>query len=283
LRFPTADFGPEASIPIRATQADWFDRWCNRTRASEEPKLPLLHIFVMGPNIWREEHEWPLARARFTPFYLSSAGHANTREGDGTLARHPVHHTSPDTYTYDPKNPVPTVGGAICCDPRLLPAGPLEQSAVERRTDVLVYNSAPLRDDVEVTGPVKALLYVATSANDTDFTAKLVDVQPGGQALAICDGILRMRYRLSLEKPVFVKRNAVYQISVDAGVTSYVFAAGHRIRLEISSSNFPRFDRNLNSSGPNADVTKSNRAKQTLYHDKIYPSALILPVVPRHG
>ncbi|MBV8866269.1 MAG: CocE/NonD family hydrolase, partial [Acidobacteriaceae bacterium] len=183
----------------------------------------------------------------------------------------------------NPRDPVPTTGGAICCDPKILPPGPLEQSAVERRPDVLVYTSAWLKENVEVTGPVRAILYISTSANDTDFTVKLVDVYADGRALNVCDGIQRLRYRLSLAKPVFVKRNQVYQISVDAGVTSYVFSSGHRIRLEISSSNFPRFDRSLNSAGLNADVTKTAKAKQTVFHEKNYPSAIILPVIPRHA
>lgn len=283
LKFSTRDFGPEAMIPIRSTQADWFDRWLGKTPALNESKLPLLHIFVMGPNVWREEHEWPLARSRDTPFYLSSGGHANTRAGDGALSRQPVRKASPDTFTYDPKNPVHTAGGAICCESKILPPGPLEQSAAEQRPDVLVYTSAPLSEDMEVTGQVKTLLYVSTSANDTDFTAKLVDVQADGRPLAVCDGIQRMRYRLSLDKPVFVKRNARYQIAIDAGVTSYVFFSGHRIRLEVSSSNFPRFDRNLNSADSNADVAKTTKARQTVFHERDYPSALILPVVPRHG
>ena len=283
LSFPTRDFGPEATIPIRSTQADWFDRWAGRASAIAEPPAPLLHIFVMGPDIWREEHEWPLSRARSTPFYLSSGGHANTGTGDGALDRYPVRKSPPDTFTYNPKDPVPTVGGAICCDPKTLPPGPLEQSAVERRPDVLVYTSEPLNESVEVTGPVRAILYISTSANDSDFTVKLVDVYPNGRALSVCDGIQRLRYRLSLNKPVFVKHNQAYQISVDAGVTSYVFPSGHRIRLEISSSNFPRFDRNLNSSGLNADVTKMVKAKQTVLHERNYPSAVILPVIPRRA
>ncbi len=237
----------------------------------------------MGPDIWREEHEWPLARTRYTPLYLSSEGHANQADGDGELSRHPAGKNLHDTFIYDPKNPVPTIGGAICCEPKILPPGPLEQTAVERRSDVLVYTSAPLREELEVTGPVKTILYVSTSANDTDFTAKLVDVERDGTALSVCDGIQRLRYRLSLEKPVFVKRNTAYQISIDVGVTSYHFAAGHRIRLEISSSNFPRFDRNLNSAGPNGDATKMIRARQTVFHEKIYPSSLILPVIPKRS
>ncbi len=283
LKFPTRDFGRDAVISIRSTQAAWFDRWAPSTTRARSDYAPELHIFVMGPNIWREEHEWPLARTHYTPFYLDSNGHANSRGGDGILTRHPIPKARPDTFVYDPKDPVPTVGGAICCEPKILPPGPLEQSNVEQRKDVLVYTSGPLGEDVEVTGPVKALLYVSTSANDSDFTAKLVDVERDGHALAVCDGLQRLRYRLSLEKPVFVKRNAVYQIAIDAGVTSYVFAAGHRIRLEVSSSNFPRFDRNLNSAALNGDVTKIAKAKQTVFHEKNYPSALILPVIPGGG
>jgi len=176
---------------------------------------------------------------------------------------------------------VPTEGGAICCDPNLLPPGPLEQTAVEARSDVLVYTSPPLTEDMEATGPVRVVLFVATSANDTDYTAKLVDVQPDGRALLVTDGIQRLRYRLSLTEPVFVKRNAAYEITIDAGVTSYVFSAGHRIRLEVSSSNFPRFDRNLNSVRPIADEMKISKARQTVFHEKEYPSAIILPIASR--
>ncbi len=279
--FATRDFGRDSYLPIRRTQADWFDRWLKLTASpTAEPQEPALHLFVMGPDIWREEHEWPLLRTHYRSLYLGSSGRSNTAAGDGLLQWSPVRKGHSDSFTYDPKNPVPTTGGAICCDANILPPGPLEQSKVEQRSDVLVYTSQPLRENMEVTGPVRTVLYVATSTNDTDFTAKLVDVQPDGRALAVCDGIQRLRYRLSLERPVLVKRNAAYQISIDVGVTSYVFFSGHRIRLEVSSSNFPRFDRNLNSSGPNGDAIKIIRAQQTVFHEKGYPSALILPVIP---
>ena len=284
-KFPTLSFGPGASLPIRTKQVEWFEKTARPTATvdASEPVLPLLHIFVMGPDIWRDEHEWPLARTRYTPFYLSSAGHANSGAGDGILRGQPVQKSPADTLTYDPKLPVPTVGGSICCDPRIFAPGPLDQTAVERRADVLVYTSAPLGEEIEVTGPVRIVLFVSTSANDTDFTAKLVDVQPDGRPLLITDGIERLRYRLSLKEPVFVKRNAPYQISIDAGVTSYVFRTHHRIRLEISSSNFPRFDRNLNSLRANSDETKLVKARQTIFHEKGYPSALILPTIPSGG
>lgn len=234
----------------------------------------------MGPNIWREEYEWPLLRSRTTPLYLASEGHANSGKGDGKLEWHPVRESPPDTFEYDPKTPVPTVGGAICCDALVLAPGPLDQRTVEERQDVLVYTSPPLREEIEVTGKVQTVLYVATSANDTDFTAKLVDVQPDGSALLVSDGIQRLRYRLSLAEPVFVKRSTAYQITIDTGVTSYVFAPGHSIRLEIASSNFPRFDRNLNTTRPVAEESNPIKARQIVYHERNYPSVLLLPVVP---
>lgn len=289
LKFPTRDFGPQSVVPIRLKQAEWIDRWL-KAPAGDHPQIlintaasPSLHIFVMGPNYWREEHEWPLARAHYTPLYLDSAGRANSAAGDGVLHWQPVRKSQPDTFSYDPRNPVPTIGGNVCCDPAALPPGPLDQTPIETRSDVLVYTSTPLAEDLEVTGPIRVVLYVSTSANDTDFTAKLVDVQPDGRPLIVTDGIQRMRYRLSLNEPVFVKRNQSYQISIDAGVTSYVFLPGHRIRLEVSSSNFPKFDRNLNSFRLNADETKITKARQTVYHEKGYPSAVVLPIIPGAG
>jgi predicted acyl esterase len=282
LRFPTLDFGAEAVIAMRLKQGEWFDRWVKRAETpAPEGETAVLHLFVMGSDTWRKEHEWPLARTRYTPLYLVGDAPANTSSGEGALSWQLRRKSKADTFTYDPKNPVPTTGGSVCCEPKLFPPGPLDQSAVEERPDVLVYTSPPLSEEIEVTGPVRTILYVSTSANDTDFTAKLVDVQPGGKPLLVTDGIQRLRYRLSLGAPVFVKRNQAYQISIDTGVTSYVFGVRHRIRLEISSSNFPRFDRNLNGVGLNADQTKPVKARQTVLHEKGFPSAVILPVIPR--
>lgn len=284
VRFPTRDFGPDAVLPFRRMQANWFDRWLSSPpERPAPPDRPSLHLFVMGQNVWREEHEWPLARTRYTSLYLNSRTHANSVLGDGTLQWGPAGISNPDTFLYDPKNPVPTAGGAICCDATVLPPGPLDQTAVEKRRDVLVYTSAVLNQDIEVTGPVRVLLYVSTSVNDTDFTAKLVDVEPNGRPLIVTDGIQRLRYRLSLFNPVFVKRNAPYQISIDTGVTSYMFSRGHRFRLEVSSSNFPKFDRNLNSTQPAADQKRIAKARQTVFHDSRYDSAIVLPIIPRTG
>lgn len=280
--FPGYDFGPDARIPLRRWQLEWFDRYVREARPPEEDAAGApLTIFVMGENRWREEQEWPLARARQTALYLSSAGKANTIGGDGMLHRKPAQAEPPDQFTYDPKKPVPTTGGSVCCNPTVLPPGPLDQRPVERRKDVLVYTTEALKADVEVTGPIKVLLWVSTSALDTDFTAKLVDVHPDGYARILTDGILRLRYRDSLTKAVPARPGEVYRVTIDAGVTSNVFLAGHKIRLEISSSNFPRFDRNPNTGRPVADEKEYRKATQTVYHDGTRPSRLILPVIPR--
>ena len=277
------DFGLQVMAPIRRYQIEWFDRWLQPEHPAQQslhlPDLPV-RIFVMGRNEWRDEREWPLARAVETPFYLSSAGHANSLNGDGALDSKPPRKSPADRFTYDPKNPAPTQGGAVCCDPRIFPWGPMDQRAVEARRDVLVYTAPPLKHDLEVTGPVQALLYVATSAPDTDFTAKLVDVSPDGVARNLTDGILRLRYRDGLEKPVASHPGVVYEIAIDVGVTSNVFLAGHSIRLEVSSSNFPRFDRNPNTGRPVADERMLRKAQQTVYHDQQHASRLVLPVVP---
>ena len=187
---------------------------------------------------------------------------------------------APDQFTYDPRKPVPTAGGAVCCNPKVFAWGPMDQRAVERRGDVMVYTTAPLKHDLEVTGPVRVILYAATSAPDTDFTAKLVDVFPNGEARNLTDGILRLRYRDGLEKAELARPGEIYALNIDAGVTSNVFLAGHSIRIEISSSNFPRFDRNPNTGRFIADETALKTARQTIYHSRLYPSHIVLPVIP---
>lgn len=282
-RFPGVDFGPDAAVPVRTLQLDWFDYWLKQPDAGHDPGAvasPPLRLFVMGANRWRDEQEWPLLRALSTPFYLASRGGANGLDGDGRLETRIPRRSAPDQFVYDPTDPVPTAGGAICCNARLLPWGPMEQRPVEKRRDVLVYSSAPLKRPLEVTGPVRVVLYVSTSAPDTDFTAKLVDVAPDGSTRNLADGILRLRYRESLERPTPAQPGQIYPITVDAGVTSNEFAKGHRIRLEVSSSNFPRFDRNPNTGRPIADERELRRASQTVYHDRLHPAHLLLPVVP---
>jgi len=241
---------------------------------------------VMGVNRWRDEPDWPLARARTTALYLASEHAANSLTGDGVLQwkaeRAKTVDIASDSFTYDPRTPVPTRGGAVCCDPKIIPWGPIDQRPVEKRKDVLVYTSAPMKQDLEVTGPIRVMLFASSSALDTDFTAKLVDVFPNGEARNLTDGILRMRYREGLEKAELAEPGKVYPLVIDAGVTSNVFLAGHSIRVEISSSNFPRFDRNPNTGGPFADETVLKKAQQMVYHSRQYPSRVLLPVIPEN-
>jgi uncharacterized protein len=277
--FERVSFGKEALVPLRRVQLEWFDRWLKDKQPAGPARAPV-RIFVMGLNKWRDEEEWPLTRAKNTKFYFASGGHAKTANGDGELQEKPDRHSVPDTYTYDPQNPVATLGGAVCCDQRIFPWGPQDQRPIERRPDVLVYSTPPLATDIEVTGAIKVVLYASSSAPDTDFTGKLVDVFPNGEARNLTDGILRARYRESLEKPKLMQPGEVYRMTIDAGVTSNVFRAGHRIRLEISSSNFPRFDRNPNTGTLVADEIHMRPAVQQVYHDRERHSYLLLPVVP---
>src|SRR6185312_5312442 len=255
--FANADFGKDSLVPLRQYQMQWFDRWVKREPEKPAPAVREhpVRIFVMGVNQWRDEDEWPLERARTVKFYLDVGGQLGNR---------PEVHSAPDRFEYDPLNPVPTKGGAVCCDPKRFPWGPMDQRELEKRHDVLLYSTDPLMMPMEVTGPIKVVLHVASSAPDTDFTAKLVDVFPDGTARNLTDGILRMRYRDSLESPKLMTPGEVYKVTIDAGVTSNVFLPGHRIRLEISSSNFPRFDRNPNTGGPVADAKEMRRAEQTV-------------------
>jgi len=278
-QFPGVDFGHEAQLPIRGLQLAWFDRWL---MGKDSPALdaPPMKIFLMGANKWLEETDWPPAEARPISFYLTSRGRANSLSGDGALASQPAERGAPDRFVYDPRNPAPTDGGAVCCNPRVLPWGPMDQRRVEGRKDVLVYTTKPLAGDLEIVGPVRVILYASTSAKDTDFTAKLVDVFPDGEARNLCDGILRLRYRDGLDRQELAAPGQTYELSIDAGVTANTFLKGHRIRVEISSSNFPRFDRNPNTGTRIADETRSMPATQTVLHDRDHPSALVLMAMP---
>jgi uncharacterized protein len=291
--FAGINFGDDSSAPIRSYQLDWFDHWLKghpddakdyspeawHSKRSEVDEAPV-HIFVMGVDRWRDEQEWPLARARYTPLYLASKGYANALTGDGKLEWKLPKKNTADHFRYDPRNPAPTRGGAVCCDPKVFPWGPMDQRAVENRADVLVYTSAPLKEDLEVTGPIRVMLYASTSAPDTDFTAKLVDVFPNGEARNLTDGILRVRYRDGLERAELARPGQIYSLAIDAGVTSNVFLAGHSLRLEISSSNFPRFDRNPNTGRPFADETELSKADQSVYVGPLHASVVLLPVIP---
>jgi uncharacterized protein len=273
------DFGPNADFDEDQVTLSWYDHLFKNAENEFATKKPV-RIFVIGANQWRDEEDWPLPRARESKYFLHSAGKANSLRGDGTLSVIAPRAESPDHYTYDPANPAPTVGGPLCCDSDHLKPGPRDQRLVEARDDVLVYSTPRLAQDLEVTGPVRVELLASSSAVDTDFTAKLVDVGPDGFAQNLTEGIIRARYRDSQEQPAFLNPAQTYKFTLDLWATSNVFRKGHRLRLEISSSNFPRFDRNLNTGADSASAQKFVSASNTVFHDVEHPSVLILPVVP---
>ena len=270
------DFGKDAVISVREIQAKWFQRWL-KDGAADVDNWPPLRIFVMGRNQWRNEQQWPLARTQYTPYYFHGRGEANTLEGDGTLNTNPPQAEPADHFVYDPHNPVPTLGGNNL---HFCPMGPRDQTLAEQREDVLVFSSEPLTRELEVTGPVKVVLYAASSAPDTDWTAKLVDVGPDGRPINLCDGIVRARYRESTDKPTPITPGKIYRYEIDLWVTSNVFLPRHRVRVEISSSNFPRFDRNPNTGHPFGADAEVKSATQTVYHDAEHASHILLPVIP---
>jgi hypothetical protein len=278
-RIGEVDFGRDSVVDDGDLTLRWYDYLLKGKKNGLESEKAV-KIFVLGKNVWREEEDWPLARARITRFYLHSQGKANSLSGDGTLSALEPASEHVDQYIYDPADPVPTRGGPLCCDaPRLAP-GAIDQRPVEARSDVLVYSSPPFKEDFEVTGPISVELYASSSAVDTDFTGKLVDVWPNGFAQNLTEGILRARYRNSTERVEFINPGEVYKLTLDLWATSNVFLKGHKLRLEISSSNFPRFDRNLNTGEEANRGTRWVKATNTIVHDREHPSALVLPVVP---
>ena len=268
-----------AAIDTDGIQLRWFDHWLKgeQNGAGEESAV---RIFVMGRNEWRDEQEWPLERTQYTDYYLHSGGKANTASGDGSLSREAPSTEAPDVFVYDPRDPVPTHGGALCCGPSFVPGGAYDQRAIESRSDVLCYTTPTLDSDIEVTGPLAVTLFAATSAADTDFTAKLVDVEPCGTARSLVDSIIRARYRQGTDESHPITPGTVEEYTIDLVATSNVFKAGHQIRLEISSSNFPRFDRNFNTADDPWTTTECVPALQTIHHDGQYPSRIRLPIIP---
>jgi len=262
------DFGATAELNETELMLRWFD---NQLKGMKNGILeePPVKIFVMGENKWRYENEWPLARTHYQNYYFHSQGDANSKAGDGFLDIKLPEAETTDQYNYNPGDPVRTVGGM----------GPYDQQLVENREDVLVYSSPALTEDIEVTGPVYALVYASSSARNTDFTAKLVDVYPDGRAMRICEGIMRADHRNPNGPASHIEPDKVYQYMIDLWATSNVFKKGHKIRVEISSSNFPRFDRNLNTGNYFATDTTQVIARQTVYHSNEYPSCIILPVI----
>ena len=257
----------------------WFDHWLKEAQNKAELEAPL-KLFIMGSNKWRDEYEWPLKRTNFTSWYFHSSGNANSAAGFGTLSKEKPDKETPDYFTYNPMFPVPTKGGCNCCDPHIIPWGSYDQREVEARSDVLVYTSDKLDKPMEVTGPITVKLFASTDCLDTDFTAKLVDVYPDGRALNLCDGIIRARYRNSTVKQELLEPNKIYEFTIDLWPTSNVFKPGHKIRVDISSSNFPRFDRNTNTGNNINSDSDLKTANQTVYHETGLLSQIILPTIP---
>ena len=271
------DFGPNADPDILTLCLRWYDYWLKGidNGIMEEPPVK---IFVMGENVWRYENEWPLARTWYTKYYFHSNGKANSMYGDGVLNTQPPLPEEPsDTYVYDPNDPVPSATE----DYTHLIDTVKDQGIIEKRDDVLVYNSPPLKEVVEVTGPLSVKLYASSTAKDTDFTAKLVDVQPHGHVQYIQEGIIRARYCKSRESPSLIQPGKIYDYTLDLRATSHLFKIGHKIGLEISSSNFPRFDRNPNTGHEFGMDAETAKATQIIYHNATHPSHILLPRIPR--
>jgi putative CocE/NonD family hydrolase len=258
----------------------WFDLWLKGDDNDFRSKTPKVQYFAMGANEWRASNAWPPAAAEPVAFYLSSDGGANSLFGNGKLETTPPAERGADHFTYDPLVPVPSLGGGVCCIGNTIQGGSFDQRGVEARADVLVYTSAPLEEDLDVTGPVEVTLYVSSDARDTDFTVKLIDVYPDGRAYNIDETAQRVRYRSGYDKEVFMEPGEIYELKVSSMSTSNVFKKGHRLRVDITSSNFPRFARNLNTGGPNYNESEPAVAHNTVHHSEAHPSRIVLSVLP---
>jgi putative CocE/NonD family hydrolase len=262
----------------------FFDKFLKGASDTRIDKLPKVTYFTMGINKWQSSETWPPQGARPMTFYLSSGGRANASSGDGVLGPAPPAADRPDAFVYDPRNPVTSYGGNVCCTGNAIQAGSFDQQRMETRPDILVYTSEPFKEGVELSGPITPTLYVSSDARDTDFTLKVLDVYPDGRAYNLDESIQRMRYRDGYDKQlVWMEKDKVYKVTLQPLTTSNYFAPGHRLRIEVSSSNFPRFDRNLNTGGHNYDERSPVVARNVVHHSKEYPSSITVTVVPRAG
>ncbi|MFN8573888.1 MAG: CocE/NonD family hydrolase [Gemmatimonadaceae bacterium] len=255
----------------------WFDRWLKGSEngVTKEPKV---RAYQMGTNEWKTYDTWPPTNVDLVPYYLDSDGSANSAQGNGRLTTIKPATRGSDTFVYDPLHPVPSLGGQICCF-SILPGGSFDQAGLEMRRDILVYTTPPLPQRLDVSGRIEVSLYLSSDVKDTDLTVKLVDVGPDGKAFNLDEGILRVRWRDGWERPVFMEPGQVYRVDIPPLVTSNAFLPGHRIRLEVSSSSFPHFDRNLNTGGNNYDESVPVTAHNVIHHAPAYLSRIVLPVV----
>jgi len=270
----------DARLDYDALTYGWFDHFLKGEDNKILEKTPRVRYFTMGMNKWQTSDTWPPKGAQPMTLSVSSGGKANSLYGDGALTSAPPAVDTPDEFTYDPMNPVPSHGGNVCCTGNAVSGGAFDQRQLEARADILVYSSEPLKEGIEASGPVDVTLYVSSDAKDTDFTVKLVDVSADGTAYNLDETIQRVRYRDGYERPpVWMEPGKVYPVTFQPMTTSNYFAAGHRIRIEVSSSNFPRFDRNMNTGGNNYDEVKGVVARNAVHHSPRYPSRIVLTVV----
>jgi len=259
----------------------WFDFWLKGEESQIKEEMPKVRYFTMGSNEWQSSDSWPPNEAQMITYFLDSKGKANSRLGDGVLSRKQPNRDIPDTFKYDPMNPVNSYGGNVCCTGNAVQGGSWDQQEMELRDDILVYTSDVLEEGIEVSGFVESKLYLSTDVKDTDLTIKLIDVYPDGSAYNLDETIQRVRYREGYEKEVFMEKGKVYEVNMTPMSTSNYFEKGHRIRIEVSSSNFPRFDRNMNTGGNTYDETEGIVATNSIHHSSKYPSSITLPIVKR--
>jgi hypothetical protein len=272
----------DARLDYDALIYGWFDHWLKGEDNGILKETPRVQYYTMGSNEWQSSDTWPPEEAEIVTYYLGSGGRANSVMGDGVLSTDaPGSDDYPDTFVYDPAYPVPSHGGNVCCTGNAIQGGAYDQRQMESRHDILVYTTEPLETGIEVSGTIEIKLYVASDVKDTDFTVKILDVYPDGKAYNLDETIQRARYREGYDKEVFMEEGEVYEISVSPMSTSNYFAAGHRIRIEVSSSNFPRFTRNLNTGGNNYDETEGIPARNTIHHSADHPSQIKLPIIER--
>jgi uncharacterized protein len=272
----------DARLDYQEIVYGFFDRLLKGEKSPRLDALPKVTYYTMGMNKWQTSDTWPPAGAQPVTFYLSSAGKANSLSGDGALTMAPPDADKPDAFTYDPMNPVLSYGGNVCCTADAIQAGAFDQRRVEGRADILVYTSEPFKTGTEVSGPIVPTLYVSSDVRDTDFTVKVLDLYPDGRAYNLDESIQRMRYRNGYDKPLaWMEAGKVYKVTLQPLTTSNYFESGHRLRIEVSSSNFPRFDRNLNTGGNNYDESRSIVAHNAVHHSKQYPSQVTVTVVMR--
>lgn len=256
----------------------WWGLWLKGETNDFKEKTPRVQYFTMGSNKWQSAAQWPPADTKMTTYYLNSNGKANTRMGDGVLTTKKPSKDNPDAFVYDPMNPVTSWGGNVCCTGNAVKGGAYDQQDMEKRDDILVYTTDVLEEGVEVTGFIEATLYVSSDVKDTDFTIKLIDVYPDGTSYNLDETIQRVRYREGYDKEVFMEKGEVYKVDLTPMATSNYFKKGHRIRIEVSSSNFPRFARNLNTGGNNYDESEGVIANNKVHHSKKYASQIRIPI-----